>query len=74
MRFVSTQGACGPADLATALLAGTAPDGGLWVPERIPELPASFFRFRPGKPLAETAAAVLAPFFGDSFRSGTDFI
>jgi threonine synthase len=70
VRFVSTQGACGPADLATALLAGTAPDGGLWVPERIPELPASFFRFRPGKPLAETAAAVLAPFFGDLGESG----
>jgi threonine synthase len=62
VRFVSTRGACAPADLATALLGGTAPDGGLWMPERIPELPPSFFASLPGRPLADTATAVLAPY------------
>jgi threonine synthase len=63
VRFVSTCGECEPADLATALLGGTAPDGGLWVPERAPELPAPFLASLRGKPLADTATAVLAPYF-----------
>jgi threonine synthase len=63
VRFVSTRGACASADLAHALLGGTAPDGGLWMPERIPTLPPSFFVSLPGRPLADTATAVLAPYF-----------
>jgi len=36
--FVSTRGA-GPVSFRVALLAGVAPDGGLWVPSSVPPLP-----------------------------------
>lgn len=62
MRFVSTRGECPPASLEEALLAGLAPDGGLFMPEDIPRLPASFFEWLPGRPLVEIADRVAAPY------------
>ncbi len=41
MRLVSTAGPSPPADLKTALLDSLAPDGGLYVPERLEPLPVS---------------------------------
>lgn len=38
MRFISTRGGVPPTDLRTAVLAGPAPDGGLYVPEAVPRL------------------------------------
>ena len=64
MRFVSTHGQSPPADLATALLQGLAPDGGLYMPERLPAFPASFFGV-PATSMAETATALLRPFLDD---------
>ena len=60
MKVESTRGGITPLPLAEALLRGTAPDGGLYVPGRLPrgEVPA------PGRStLAASALAVLAPFF-----------
>ncbi len=58
MRYVSTRGTAPELDFADVLLAGLATDGGLYVPERWPALPA-----RPiGGDYAEVAAAVMAPF------------
>jgi threonine synthase len=65
MRFVSTRGGTPPTDIDAALIAGLAPDGGLYVPESIPTLPASLVRM-PAPALAETAGEALAPFFVDS--------
>ena len=62
MRFVSTRGETPPTSIDTALVAGLAPDGGLYVPQSIPS-PAST---APSTTLAGTAQAVLAPFFEDS--------
>ena len=69
MNFVSTRGQCPPADLRTAILDGLAPDGGLYVPERIPRLSERFFAGLPGSPLADTAAAVASgcPVLGMKF-------
>lgn len=39
MRYVSTRGKGQPVDFTTAMLTGLAPDGGLYTPESIPELP-----------------------------------
>jgi len=39
MRFVSTRGQAPPVDFAEAFAAGLAPDGGLYVPEELPQLP-----------------------------------
>lgn len=65
--YVSTRGASPGVDFAAALLAGVAPDGGLYVPSFWPELadaaPAS-------DGAAAVAASVLAPFAGDSLPAG----
>ncbi len=63
MRFRSTRSG-GSADLVSALVAGLAPDGGLYVPETLPAFSPEDFDS------AATPAAVgeilLAPFFADS--------
>lgn len=40
MRFVSTRGAAAPVSFAEAFAAGLAPDGGLYVPEQLPQIAA----------------------------------
>lgn len=42
MRYLSTRGNAGPVDFAGAIVTGLAPDGGLYVPERIPTLPSGW--------------------------------
>jgi threonine synthase len=59
VRFVSTRGGVEPAPLDVALAAGLAPDGGLYVPESVPRVEVD----RAGATLAQTARAVLAPYF-----------
>jgi threonine synthase len=67
MRYLSTRG--GPSvALEDAIMSGTAPDGGLYVPEQLPH-------FNPVNlpveaPLAEIAAIVLEPFFAGSSLEG----
>ncbi len=62
MRYVSTNDKAPPASLRDAVLAGLAPDGGLYVPERLPNLDPEFFGRLPGMPLWQIAAEVLTPF------------
>lgn len=67
IRFVSTRGATPPTGVDDALIAGLAPDGGLYVPQTIPVLDAHTIDTRIGAgTLAESAAAVLAPYFAES--------
>jgi len=65
MNFVSTRGATPATGIDAALIAGLAPDGGLYVPQTIPTLPAALVRM-PSPTLADTAREALAPFFADS--------
>ena len=60
MNVGSTRSGQANLPLADALLGGTAPDGGLFVPERLPTPPIPLPR---GGTLAASALAVLAPFF-----------
>jgi threonine synthase len=60
MRFISTRGAAPPVRLSEALLAGLAPDGGLYVPEQLPRI--AIEDFDPTDDLAATAARLLASF------------
>ncbi len=62
MKFVSTRGSTPPTSIDGALVAGLAPDGGLYVPESIPLLASS----APQATLGETAQALLAPYFAES--------
>ncbi|WP_446831814.1 threonine synthase [Candidatus Foliamicus sp.] len=61
--FCSTRGA-GPAGLETVLQSGTAPDGGLYVPERLPRFSRAALS-KSASP-AELAQHMLAPFFEGS--------
>ena len=61
MRYVSTRGGAPDLGFADTLLAGLAVDGGLYVPELWPELPA----VRRGMTYADAAATVMAPFVDD---------
>lgn len=62
MNFLSTRGRTAPTHVDAALAAGLAPDGGLYVPERIPALPQPLAAER----LHQTAHALLAPYFEQS--------
>ena len=63
MNFVSTRNNAPVATLSQAIAAGLAPDGGRYVPERLPAARA----LQAGDDLAATTAALLAPFFdGDA--------
>ena len=61
LRYPSTRGQAPAASLSEAIAAGLAPDGGLYVPARLPAIdPAAF---DPEGGLAATATTLLAPFF-----------
>ncbi len=64
MNYLSTGGQASATDLAGALRAGLAPDGGLYVPERIPSIAIETLVHNTDLP--ETATTLLAPYF---FRS-----
>jgi len=71
MQFISTRGQVAPTPIDAALVAGLAPDGGLYVPESIPTVDFS----APLPTLPETALRTLAPFFaGSSLRGQLDAI
>lgn len=65
MNFISTRNAAPAVSLSQAIAAGLAPDGGLYVPARMPDART----LTPGATLAETATDLLAPLFaGDSLE------
>lgn len=66
MLYQSTRGAATPLDFRAVTLAGLAPDGGLYLPQRWPQFSADEIAALAGCDYAETAARVLAPFVGDS--------
>jgi threonine synthase len=65
MRYISTRGACPSVSFFDTLLAGLAPDGGLYLPETWPQLSQGELSAAATAPYADTAAAVLSLFAGD---------
>jgi threonine synthase len=63
MHYRSTRGA-GPVTLDEALVSGIAADGGLFLPEQLPEFTAADFAAASSIP--EVAACLMAPFFSGS--------
>lgn len=59
IRYVSTRGGGEPLSFEDVLLAGLAPDGGLYVPEAFPELDLNALK---GRTYGEIALAVMYPF------------
>jgi len=66
VKFVSTRGRAPTLDFSGAVLAGLARDGGLYVPESWPTFTADEIAALAGRPYAEVAFAVIAPFVGDA--------
>jgi len=65
MKYYSTGKASPPVDLRTAVVHSLAPDKGLYMPERIPALPSSFFEEIPNMSLVEIARNVASALFGE---------
>jgi threonine synthase len=65
VRYVSTRGQAPAVGFVDAVLAGLAPDGGLYVPESWPQIPADEIAGFAGRPYAEAAARVVGAFAGD---------
>jgi threonine synthase len=65
MRYVSTRGQAPSVGFVDAVLAGLAPDGGLYVPETWPTFSQEQIAAFAGRPYHEVAAAVIGAFAGD---------
>jgi len=66
LRYVSTRGEAPPLGFMDVTLAGLARDGGLYVPESWPVFSPERIADLAGKPYAEVACEVIAPFVGDA--------
>ena len=71
MICVSTRGKAPAVSLKEAVLAGLAPDGGLYVPQTIPRLPPSWWSALRGKSFHDIAIAVAVELAGDEFDHAT---
>ena len=70
MRYISTRGEAPAVSFLDAVLAGLAPDGGLYVPESWPQVSAKEIAGFASRPYAEVAAAILGKFAGDEVPAG----
>ncbi len=67
MRYLSTRGAAPPQNFAEMLLAGLAPDGGLYLPETWPHFEPGEIAGFAGQPYAPVARTIIGRLVGDSF-------
>ena len=70
MRYISTRGDAPSVGFVEAVLAGLAPDGGLYIPETWPGFTREEIAAFAGRSYAEVAAAVLGRFAGDEISQG----
>ncbi|MCV6593579.1 MAG: threonine synthase [Silicimonas sp.] len=67
MRYISTRGNSPVLPFEETMLTGLAPDGGLYVPETIPQLSADTIAAMAGQSYEDIAFTVMWPFIGDTF-------
>ena len=67
MRYISTRGRAPALTFEEAMLTGLARDGGLYVPETVPQMGADEIAALAGLPYEEAAFRVMRPFLGESF-------
>ena len=70
MRYISTRGAAPALTFRDAMLAGLASDGGLYVPESVPQLSTREIAGLAGLSYQELALRIMTPFVGDDFSQG----
>lgn len=62
MKYISTRGEAPPVSFLETLLAGLAPDGGLYLPQAYPQIPHEKIIAFAGRPYIEVAQSIIAPF------------
>jgi threonine synthase len=62
LKYISTRGETAPVSFVQTLLAGLAPDGGLYLPQTYPQLSRDDIAGFAGKSYCEVAEAVIAPY------------
>lgn len=67
MRYVSTRGQAPVLTFRQAMMTGLARDGGLYVPETVPQMTTAEIAALAGLPYEEVAFRVMRPFLGDAF-------
>lgn len=67
MRYISTRGAAPVLNFGEAMMTGLARDGGLYVPEVVPQMTHAEIAALAGLPYEEIAYRVMRPFIGDTF-------
>ncbi len=72
MHYISTRGTAPVLNFEEAMLSGLARDGGLYVPQTIPQLSADEIAAMEGQSYEEIAYRVMRPFVGDVFTD-TEF-
>ena len=65
MQYLSTRGGVAPVSFSQAVMMGLATDGGLLLPERIPQVDAATLRRWAGLPFAPLALEVIGRFVGE---------
>jgi threonine synthase len=68
VRYNSTRGRAGERSFSEVLLEGLAPDGGLYLPSRLPVLSEDTLRGFAGQPFAEVAVEVMWPFVAADYE------
>lgn len=71
MKYYSTNHKSENATLKEAIIRGLAPDRGLYMPERIPSIPAAFFRHISEMSLQDIAYVVANTLFGEDMESAS---
>jgi len=72
VRYVSTRGGAPAVSFADAMIAGLAPDGGLYVPETLPQISQAEFSAWADLAYADLAAELMARFAPDMARGTID--
>ena len=67
MQYISTRGQAPVLSFGEAMMTGLARDGGLYVPETVPQFSADDIAALAGLPYEEIAFRVMRPFMGDTF-------
>ena len=67
MRYISTRGTAPILTFGQAMMTGLARDGGLYVPQAVPQFSTADFAALAGKSYEEIAYGVMKPFMGDTF-------
>lgn len=65
MQYISTRGLCEPVHSAEAIRTGLAPDGGLYVPDQIPQVSLDDIVAMSQKTYAERALSILSLYLTD---------